>query len=81
MGEDDAVRWANRLIAHRSPDNLYARGVLSTFVRDWGLRALPRKLPVVQFDEVALSDVIDFMHDISGCDLVVDWDAARSSRH
>jgi hypothetical protein len=74
--EGDALRWANRLIA-RDPDDLYARGVRSTFDGPPALGGIARKLPVVQFDEVALSDVMDFMHDISGCNLVVDWDALK----
>lgn len=34
---------------------------------------LDRVLPVITFDDVSLSDALDFMRDVSGADLVVNW--------
>lgn len=38
---------------------------------------LERKLPEVSFRQVAFSDVIDFLRDVSGTDVVVDWPSLR----
>lgn len=35
--------------------------------------ALARKLPAVKFDQIALSDAIDFFRDTTGANFVVDW--------
>jgi len=37
------------------------------------LAQLERKLPEVNFDGVGLSDVMDFLRDVSGANLVVEW--------
>ena len=37
------------------------------------LRQLDRQLPEVQFDGVGLNDVIDFLRDVSGANIVVNW--------
>lgn len=39
------------------------------------LARLDRKMPEVKFDAVGLSDVFDFMQDVSGIRIVVDWQA------
>lgn len=38
-------------------------------------RQMLRKIPEVTFDAVSLADVIDFLRDVSGVKLEVDWDA------
>jgi hypothetical protein len=37
------------------------------------LAQLDRKLPEVNFDGVGLSDVVDFLRDVSGANMVVEW--------
>ena len=47
-------------------------------------RSLERQLPELQFDGVGLSDVTDFLRDVSGANLVVNWkslEAAGSDRN
>lgn len=36
---------------------------------------LSRMLPTVEFDAVGVRDVFSFLHDVSGADFAVDWDA------
>ena len=40
---------------------------------------LNRPLPEVRFDAVALSDVIDFFHDVTGANLFVNWRALEAA--
>jgi hypothetical protein len=40
---------------------------------------LGRKLPEVKFNQTAVSDVIDYLRDVSGSNLVVDWRALESA--
>jgi beta-lactamase regulating signal transducer with metallopeptidase domain len=47
---------------------------------DLRMRALlDRQLPEMRFDEVALSDVIDFLRDVSGANIFVDWKAIEAA--
>ena len=40
---------------------------------------LNRTLPELQFDEVALSDVVDFLRDVSGANLFVNWKSLEAA--
>lgn len=40
---------------------------------DQASRALQQTLPEVKFDGVALSDALNFLHDVSGANFAVDW--------
>ena len=40
---------------------------------------LARRVPEVNFDAVALSDVVDFLRDVSGANVFVDWGALESA--
>lgn len=40
---------------------------------------LNRELPKLDFDAVGLSDVIDFLHDVTGTKIVVDWKALEQA--
>src|SRR6266550_3324362 len=42
-------------------------------------RQLSRPLPQVSFQNVALVDVIDFLQDVSGCRIGVDWAALHAA--
>jgi bla regulator protein BlaR1 len=42
-------------------------------------RQLDRKLPEVDFNNVALSDAIDFMRDVTGANIFVNWKALRDA--
>lgn len=37
------------------------------------------QFPEVRFDGVALGDVVNFLHDVSGATITVDWDALKSA--
>src|SRR5688572_25824570 len=39
---------------------------------------LARKLPTVRFTNATLGDAIDFLRDVSGCEIQVDWSALES---
>jgi beta-lactamase regulating signal transducer with metallopeptidase domain len=43
------------------------------------LARLNRELPEVKFTRVGLSDVIDFLHDVSGARIEVDWKALKQA--
>jgi RNA polymerase sigma factor (sigma-70 family) len=71
------------VLSQTSPGKIYPAGGNPPAVRRLAAPAtmeqrMARRLPEVNFDGVGLSDVADFMKDISGIPIAVDWNAVAS---
>ena len=76
-GDDAAALvWADRLL-QRDPGNAYAKEeqrVLASRVPALDMQqALARVLPQVHFDQVGFEDVVEFLRDVSGLNIFVNW--------
>jgi hypothetical protein len=74
-------------IRRADPNNIYAQGVLpfvqeklATLPDDVIQRKLDRRIPSAQFSDVGLGDVIEFLRDIAGVTIKVNWKALEAQQ-
>lgn len=83
----DSITAMNRILAAAAPKQTLSWGVQNGVMkialarnRTRQMQAfMDRTLPQVQFDKVGLADVFDFLRDVSGVNIIVDWKALEAA--